>query len=273
MADSNRDSKAKEPIRDFIKEELGLIAARGNYSVDGLAGRMDGLRQLLLRTEETPASIHQHIEDILRYLAFYLADAGRHSQAMAVGGLLNDTRREYEGASTAGVPSSLGRKAKRWIQRLVVGYGYRFASVLRAAVILWLGFALVFWAVSAVTRWSTGETAIVLTENADGAAQEVRWYHYPYFSGVTLTTLGYGDLQPNTRHWWGWIPSGLAVTEAVLGYVILGLFVAVFFRSTLTHPYARVSQWMSEFEHDVMGVGKIPDNRPRLYDWSWPRYP
>lgn len=53
----------------------------------------------------------------------------------------------------------------------------------------------------------------------------IEWYHYFYFSGLTLTTLGYGDLHP--------IPSDIlrcfiSIFEAMIGYLLLGLMVAGF---------------------------------------------
>ncbi|MBW7996565.1 MAG: two pore domain potassium channel family protein [Candidatus Glassbacteria bacterium] len=53
----------------------------------------------------------------------------------------------------------------------------------------------------------------------------ILWYHYFYFSGLTLTTLGYGDLHP--------IPSSMfhcfiSIIEAVVGYLLLGLMVSGF---------------------------------------------
>lgn len=41
-----------------------------------------------------------------------------------------------------------------------------------------------------------------------------------YFSYVTFTTVGYGDMSPTG------LCRGLAVSEAVTGYILLGLFVA-----------------------------------------------
>ncbi len=41
-----------------------------------------------------------------------------------------------------------------------------------------------------------------------------------YFSYVTFTTVGFGDLRP------AGLCRGLAVTEAITGYILLGLFVA-----------------------------------------------
>jgi len=45
-----------------------------------------------------------------------------------------------------------------------------------------------------------------------------------YFSVVTWTTLGYGDLQPQGRCRF------VAATEALAGYIFLGTFIAVLFR-------------------------------------------
>ncbi len=44
---------------------------------------------------------------------------------------------------------------------------------------------------------------------------------FQYFSFVTLTTLGYGDITPATS-----VPRGLAVAEAVLGQLFLAMLVA-----------------------------------------------
>lgn len=41
-----------------------------------------------------------------------------------------------------------------------------------------------------------------------------------YFSYVTFTTVGYGDMSPTG------LCRGLAVSEAVIGYILLGMFVA-----------------------------------------------
>lgn len=49
-----------------------------------------------------------------------------------------------------------------------------------------------------------------------------------YFSAVTLTTLGYGDIVPAPS---SWTAKGLVVAEAMLGYVLLGMFVAILLQS------------------------------------------
>lgn len=52
--------------------------------------------------------------------------------------------------------------------------------------------------------------------NSEGA------FDYLYFSYVTFTTLGYGDIQPIG------VCRGLSAAEAVSGYVFLGALVAAF---------------------------------------------
>ncbi|MFA3916852.1 ion channel [Ruegeria hyattellae] len=56
-----------------------------------------------------------------------------------------------------------------------------------------------------------------------------------YFSYVTFTTVGYGDLQPVG------LCRAVAVTEAIAGYVLLGLFVAATIGS-YTHTHQRDDQ-------------------------------
>ncbi len=80
----------------------------------------------------------------------------------------------------------------------------------------------------------------------------IEWYHYFYFSGLTLTTLGYGDLHP--------IPSDalrcfVSIFEAMIGYLLLGLMVAGFvrFNTTLHWPHkidlsGKVSSYETKWE-------------------------
>ena len=61
------------------------------------------------------------------------------------------------------------------------------------------------------------------------------WYHYLYFSGKTLTTLGFGDVHPRPDK-----PSAmfLAVAEGIIGYVLLGSFIYALtsYRRTMPPP-------------------------------------
>lgn len=50
----------------------------------------------------------------------------------------------------------------------------------------------------------------------------IYWYHYLYYSGMTLTTLGYGDLHAIDA-----ARMGISILEAFVGYLVLGLGVAV----------------------------------------------
>ncbi len=53
-------------------------------------------------------------------------------------------------------------------------------------------------------------------------SRELSWYHYVYFSGNTLTTLGFGDILPKEDR-----PDVmfLVVAEGIIGYVLLGTFI------------------------------------------------
>ena len=51
------------------------------------------------------------------------------------------------------------------------------------------------------------------------------WWESVYFSVVTFTTLGYGDIQPLG------VTRLFAALEALIGYFIFGLFVAVCYRA------------------------------------------
>lgn len=49
-----------------------------------------------------------------------------------------------------------------------------------------------------------------------------RWHDYFYFSTVTISSLGYGDITPVT-----FLGKVLAEIEVILGYVMLGLFITL----------------------------------------------
>ncbi|MBI3321794.1 MAG: two pore domain potassium channel family protein [Candidatus Omnitrophica bacterium] len=65
------------------------------------------------------------------------------------------------------------------------------------------------------------------------------WAHYIYFSGMALTTVGYGDIHPKPDNELALI---LSVVEACLGYILLGMFVA--FLVAIEEPVAApVADW------------------------------
>ncbi len=63
----------------------------------------------------------------------------------------------------------------------------------------------------------------------------LKWYHYVYFSGKTLTTLGFGDVHPRADN-----PRAmfLAIAEGLLGYILLGSFIYALtsYRRTMPPP-------------------------------------
>lgn len=69
----------------------------------------------------------------------------------------------------------------------------------------------------------------------DAPDAPLSWYHYVYFSGASLTTLGFGDLTPKHDE-----PTAmlLAVAEGIIGYVMLGTFIYVLmsFRRQMPPP-------------------------------------
>jgi hypothetical protein len=43
-----------------------------------------------------------------------------------------------------------------------------------------------------------------------------------YYSGVTFTTLGFGDINPRTE-----LAAGLVMTEVTMGYIMLGGLISI----------------------------------------------
>ena len=46
-----------------------------------------------------------------------------------------------------------------------------------------------------------------------------------YFSVVTFTTLGFGDVTPIAGNW---VPQAVIMTEVIFGYVMLGGLISIF---------------------------------------------
>jgi uncharacterized protein YjbI with pentapeptide repeats len=99
---------------------------------------------------------------------------------------------------------------------LFCGYGERPARVIAFSMMAIFGFATAYW----VFGIAQGEIGFQL-----GAGFERNLEHYlscAYFSVVTFTTLGYGDLTPHG------ISRAIAAVEAFIGSFTLALFVVVF---------------------------------------------
>jgi hypothetical protein len=53
-------------------------------------------------------------------------------------------------------------------------------------------------------------------------------WHALYFSVVTMTTLGFGDVHARPDCWWGVLGQGILMLQVILGYVLLGALVTRF---------------------------------------------
>lgn len=99
---------------------------------------------------------------------------------------------------------------------LFCGYGERPARVIVFSVIAIFGFATAYW----LFGIAQGEIGYEM-----GAGFERNLQHFfscTYFSVVTFTTLGYGDITPHG------IARAIAAVEAFIGSFTLALFVVVF---------------------------------------------
>ena len=140
----------------------------------------------------------------------------------------------------------------------ISGYTHEPKRVLLLAGIILLLFTVfyyLFWLFS-------GKPAIIYS-----TGQAVEWYYYPYFSIVALTTLGFGDMRPNTNiEFLGCIPAYLACTEALAGYIVLAFFVSVIIIRLRIHPYARIGDWFNEYSNQILG------HIPSIYNSKWEGY-
>jgi len=93
--------------------------------------------------------------------------------------------------------------------RLSCDYGRSFLRFFAWAFTIIIGFSLLFY---------------VLPDTVSNG-EHLRWFDYLYFSFVTFTTLGYGDITPIS--WYGKL---MVVIEVMIGYVMLGLLVAILSR-------------------------------------------
>ncbi|MDD5064439.1 MAG: pentapeptide repeat-containing protein [Phycisphaerae bacterium] len=60
----------------------------------------------------------------------------------------------------------------------------------------------------------------------NGVVGDIRgFWHVLYFSVVTMTTLGFGDIAANPDSWWG---QTLLMAQVILGYVLLGTLITRF---------------------------------------------
>lgn len=88
------------------------------------------------------------------------------------------------------------------------GFGYRPLRVLGTAAVIVLVYALVYGLTGGVIRTTDGSLVRSFSEMI-------------YFSGITFSTIGYGDYRPVPQQHF------IALSEGALGIALLGFFVAV----------------------------------------------
>ncbi len=121
---------------------------------------------------------------------------------------LDTLEREIESTSSSAV-----RTWKRFWFTVwsVFDYGRSLGKAGLFGLAVALGFAGIYW-LDMVLGWNL----ISYPPGADG------WLSPFYFSVVTYTTLGYGDITPG-----GWLGQAIVITEVVLGYTTLGLLLSI----------------------------------------------
>lgn len=98
-------------------------------------------------------------------------------------------------------------RAELFAYWLSAGFGYRPGRVVGCAAAIVLGFAVLYWAAGGL-------------RHPDGAAAG-GWWDAVYFSGVTFSTVGYGDLLPAPH------VRMAAMCEGALGMFLMSFFVVV----------------------------------------------
>lgn len=146
-------------------------------------------------------------------------------------------------------------KKGRWWQRilkrlfvwpfwLISDYGLRIWRIIVTFFGLAFGFGLVYWLCPSCVM-------------VNGAIGDIRGlWHALYFSVVTMTTLGFGDIAANPDSWLG---QTLLMVQVILGYVLLGALVtrfAVLF--TAGGPAGKFADDIEQKKDDGKQNDKIP---------------
>jgi len=112
----------------------------------------------------------------------------------------------------------LGFKEKTWFHRRVFYPLWKMTSDCGRSLLLWF-----FWSVGLV-----GLFTYLYSKNLNWFAQsqlaKLDWFNALYFSIVTFTTLGFGDLSPNltNRTAQAWV-----IAQVIIGYIMLGGLVSI----------------------------------------------
>lgn len=83
----------------------------------------------------------------------------------------------------------------------------------------WATTTLTFSILMAVIFWAVDMSLVESLRTVQG---EVYWFDYFYYSMITMTTVGFGDITPIA-----FIPKLLAILEAFFGFLMLGIFIGL----------------------------------------------
>ena len=104
----------------------------------------------------------------------------------------------------------------KWLEYSFLGGTSRYGN----SFVRWGGTAFVFAMIMAVVYY------ILDVTHLDGATRMIaegsHWYDYVYFSIVTLTSLGFGDITPHT-----FIGKFFVSVEVFFGFIMLGIFISL----------------------------------------------
>ena len=177
----------------------------------------------------------KNFEEGIRYIKSLLADFARHSEAFVLARFQNEQRTEI-----ARLAEDKKKYRKSWLHGFLTGFNLG----LKRFLVVVLSIAIVFALIYGFTDVFTDDP--VLVQDPQNPV-ELQFYHYFYFSVVTLATLGYGDLSPNLH-----MPGimALAAFESALGMVMLGWFVYMITHLSEIHPYSPQT-WMKYYEEKL----------------------
>ena len=205
---ARNDHECRDWKGDLTKllEEVAAAAAEGNVPRD-LRKRFRAIWREARRCEEA--------REATRYTERGIAYTRR---LLIAADLQQAARRLYpEQLLYRRVSDRLNRRWGAWAAEylvwLVAGHGQSASGLARLFVFIVVvvlgGFALLY-------RYPEPGVEYQFDE------RELSWYHYVYFSGNTLTTLGFGDILPKEDR-----PDVmfLVVAEGIIGYVLLGTFI------------------------------------------------
>jgi len=253
----NAQDEARRLVAEFVRGACNEARDEPGHFV--LNERdVDALYECLTDTLSDPKRAAELIDRSLRYIAFYLADCGLHGEAMKASVAIHHYRTRLLRLA--------GRGSHAWATRvlgLAIAVTWDPVKVAAYSLIAYLALCAVLLGASCITAPLTGEAAIIYDRTGEGGAELTPpAYKHLYFAAVTLTTLGYGDIRPNLRHWWGVFPAAICAVGALTGYVILAAIVAVVMNRSGIHPYARIGDWMRQYETEFLG-GPVP-----LFRWD-----